>query len=125
MRAVFSIFSRIGPVLFRKSRFSSQEEIATLEELCNRFGEVFLVFFPDLNITRKMHELIFYVPKFASRFKTIGLMSEEVGESLHASVNREGVEKPFFFTLSNKKSSPRLYTKHKPVQYQQDDLNDF
>ena len=89
MRAVFSIFSRIGPVLFRKSRFPSQEEIATLEELCNRFGEVFLVFFPDLNITRKMHELIFYVPKFASRFKTIGLMTEEVGESLHASVNRE------------------------------------
>ena len=29
VRTVFSIFSRISPILFRKSRFLSQEEIAT------------------------------------------------------------------------------------------------
>ncbi len=49
----------------------------------------FHVLFPDKNITRKIHELIFNVPLFLRRFGTIGMLSEEEGESLHASINCE------------------------------------
>ena len=36
-----------------------------------------------------MHELIFDVPRFAKNHATLGLLSEEEGESLHNSVNQE------------------------------------
>ena len=50
--------------------------------------KVFPVSFPDVNLTRKMHALVFDVPKFIKKFKTIGLLNEEEGESLHNSINR-------------------------------------
>ena len=43
--------------------------------------------FPNRNITRKINELIFSVPCFIKKDKTIGLLSEQEGESKHASVN--------------------------------------
>ena len=86
---VFGIFSQICPYLFLKSRLLTSDEIATVKELCTQFGQVFPVLFPEVNVTRKIHELVFNVPHFLSRFKTVGMMSEEEGESLHASINCE------------------------------------
>ena len=45
--------------------------------------------FPHKSITPKMHEYIFNVPKFVARHRTLGLCSEEEGESLHAAFNLE------------------------------------
>ena len=86
---IFSLFNRIHPYLFLKSRRLTPEEIESLQDMCSKFGELFPQLFPEANITRKIHELIFSVPRFAARFKTIGMLSEEEGESLHAAVNIE------------------------------------
>ena len=86
---IFRIFSNICPFLFLKSRFLTEDEVMKVSELCREFGNVYPVLFPDNNITRKIHELIFNVPTFISRFRTVGRLSEEEGESLHASVNCE------------------------------------
>ena len=89
INTVFGIFSKICPLLFLKSRHLTSDEIACIKQLCIEFGEVFPVFFPKCNVTCKIHELIFNVPRFVSEFRTIGMMSEEEGESIHASVNSE------------------------------------
>ena len=86
---IFSLFSKIQRPLFIKSRLLTQEEITTLTNSCSKFGEIFPSLFPQANVTRKIHELVFSVPRFAQRFKTIGMLSEEEGESLHAAVNME------------------------------------
>ena len=89
INTVFGIFSKICPLLFLKSRHLTSDEIASIKQLCIEFGEVFPVVFPECNVTRKIHELIFTVPRFVSEFRTIGMMSEEEGESIQASVNSE------------------------------------
>ena len=40
-------------------------------------------------MTRKIHELIFNIPRFANNWKTIGMLPEQEGESEHAAVNAE------------------------------------
>ena len=70
-------------------RFLTNSEIVTLEEHCNMFGCLFPKYFPDRSITRKIHELVFNVPKFAKEHNTVGLLSEQEVESKHASVNAE------------------------------------
>ena len=70
-------------------RWLSDEEVQTLVSLCHRFGELFPVTFPNRNITRKIHAFIFDVPIFVQRWRTIGMLSEQEGESKHASVNAE------------------------------------
>jgi len=60
-----------------------------VEQLRARFGENYTVFFPKATISRKIHELIFDVPRFLAKHKTVGLFSEEEGESSHKSFNQE------------------------------------
>ena len=38
---------------------------------------IFPVYFPDVPLTRKIHELAFDVPHFVKEHKTVGLFSEE------------------------------------------------
>ena len=38
---------------------------------------IFPVYFPDVPLTRKIHELAFDVPRFVKEHKTVGLFSEE------------------------------------------------
>ena len=71
------------------NRFLTKNEVETLIKKCYTFGERFPVVFPERNLTRKIHELVFSVPKFVNSFKTLGKLSEEEGESLHSSVNQE------------------------------------
>ena len=68
-------------------RFLTEEEILKLEEQCVVFGQKFPMYFPERNIIRKMHELIFNIPKFVHKYETIGMLSEQEGESKHASIN--------------------------------------
>ncbi|XP_065657042.1 uncharacterized protein LOC136082278 [Hydra vulgaris] len=63
--------------------------ITELHQYINLFAIEFHACFPNESITRKMHELIFNVPLFVKFHKTIGLLSEEEGECLHNSVNKE------------------------------------
>ena len=85
---VFKLFSDAMTLIMAR-RFLSNEEVAKLTKLCHRFGEVFPVHFPERNIIRKIHELVFNVPIFVEVHRTIGMLSEQEGESKHASVNAE------------------------------------
>ena len=85
---VFDVFSKCQPLLLAK-RFLSDQEINLVETLCHDFGDAFHNCFPEKGIIPKIHEYIFHVPKFVRKHKTLGLCSEEEGESLHASFNLE------------------------------------
>ncbi|XP_065678572.1 uncharacterized protein LOC136093529 [Hydra vulgaris] len=85
---VFSVFNNLQPILFKR-KFLSDAEISELHQYINLFAIEFHACFPKESITRKMHELIFNVPLFVKLHKTIGLLSEEEGECLHNSVNKE------------------------------------
>jgi len=85
---VFKVFSE-AQSLMSKKRILCDREIRELRDCCTSFGTLFPVYFPEVNLTRKMHELIFHVPRFVEEHKTIGLFSEEDGESLHNVVNQE------------------------------------
>ena len=65
------------------------EEVNMLTDLCYKFGKLFLTYFPHRNITRKIHEFVFHLPRFVEKHRTIGLLSEQEGESKHAAVNAE------------------------------------
>ena len=84
---IFKIFSDMTIVMSR--RFLEDHEVSALEKLCLNFGQMFPLYYPQRNITRKIHELIFNVPNFVQRHKTIGMLSEQEGESKHASINAE------------------------------------
>ena len=70
-------------------RFQEDDEIQKVANLCHKFGEVFPLPFPERNITCKIHDLVFSVLRFITKFKTIGMLSQQEGESKHASINAE------------------------------------
>ena len=67
-------------------------EKARLTSLCCKFGELFPVYFPRVALTTKIHELVFDVPCFVEEHGTVGLFSEEEGESLHHEINLESAQ---------------------------------
>ena len=85
---MFGLLSEIMKLVMAP-RFLSEEEIDNLKKYCFSFGEKFPVTFPLRKITCKIHELIFNVPRFVMKWKTIGMLSEQEGESKHAAVNAE------------------------------------
>ena len=58
-------------------------------ERCDKFGQKFPIYFTQRNITPKIHELIFNIPLFVQKHKTIWMLSEQEEESKHASINAE------------------------------------
>ena len=66
----------------------TEAEILSVKELCTGFGQ-FTINFTNETVTRKMHGLIFDVPHFLAKHKTLGYLSEEEGESLHCSINKQ------------------------------------
>ena len=66
-----------------------KEEILTLTERCDEFGQKFPIYFPQRNITPKIHELVFNIPLFVQKHKTIGMLLEQEAESKHTSINAE------------------------------------
>ena len=85
---IFEIFSNIMKLVMSRW-FLQDHEISTLENLCIDFGKTFPIIFPKRNITHKMHELIFYVPSFVRKYRTVGMLSEQEGGSKHSAVNAE------------------------------------
>ena len=71
----------------RKKDWLSEEEITKCEEECNKIG----VLYPRVlkrSIPSKVDDLIFIIPKFAKKFKTLGGLREEDVERLHNETNR-------------------------------------
>ena len=99
---IFKIFTAPRHLLFKKS-FLTDEEVLFVTSKCHEFGKYFSVNFKR-NITPKMHEYIFTVPRFVKIHRTIGLLSEEEGESLHAALNME-----FKNLVAVKESEVRLF----------------
>ena len=88
---LFELYSVARNLMARKGYLNS-EEIDTLVFNCHEFGAKFPVYFPDVPLTRKIHELAFDVPRFVREHKTVGLFSEEEGESIHHAINLEGAQ---------------------------------
>ena len=72
--------------------YLNSEEIDTLVFSCHEFGAKFPVYFPDVHLTRKFHELAFDVPRFVKKHKTAVLFSKEEGESINHTINLEGAQ---------------------------------
>ena len=85
---VFHLFSCAMKLMMAR-RFLTKEEINYLCNLCEKFGEIFPKHFHARNITMKIHKFVFNVPRFVKTYKTIGLLSEQEGESKHAAINAE------------------------------------
>ena len=83
---IFGVYSRARELMTRRS-FLSDTDIDGLVSFCTQFGELYPVYFLGSNITLKMHDFIFDVPCFVKVHRTIGLFSEEEGESLHRFMN--------------------------------------
>lgn len=87
-KEIFKLFSEPRNLLFAK-RFLSDKEIENIIFMCEEFCKKYPVLFPDKNIKAKMHFYSLDVPNFIKTHKTLGLLSEEEGESLHAAFNME------------------------------------
>ena len=60
--------------------YLNSEEIGTLVFSCHEFGAKFLIYFPDVSLIQKMHELAFDVLRFVKEHQTVDLFSEEEGK---------------------------------------------
>ena len=81
------IYSELNKLILAE-RFLTEDEILSVKELCMSFGK-FTIHFPNEIVTRVMHELIFDIPCFLAEHRTLGYLSEEKGESLHCSINKQ------------------------------------
>ena len=75
---LLELYSVVRNLMARKGYLNS-EEIDTLVFSCHEFGAKFPVYFPDVPLTRKIHE-------------AVGLFSEEEGESIHHAIHLEGAQ---------------------------------
>ena len=100
---IFEVFAKPRNLLFTK-RFLSENEIGEVIQSCQQFCKLYPVLFEDKNIIPKMHFYSFDVPRFVKKHKTLGLLSEEEGESLHAAFNMENHQ-----LVSVRESGYRIY----------------
>ena len=71
---IFSTFSGIVKLMMIRKAFLNEKQILDLKSLIFHFGLKFKVYFPNRSITRQVHELIFYIPRFVTKHKTIGIV---------------------------------------------------
>ena len=83
----FRIYSELDRFISAK-RFLTEDEIRTVKDLCTGLGK-FTIYLSRDTLTRKIHELIFDVPRFLAKHKTLEHLSEEESESLHCSVSKQ------------------------------------
>ena len=88
LKKIFEIFSAPRDLLFAK-RFLNEDEISYACKKCEEFCEEYPLLFPGKTIKPKMHFYSFDVPRFLKKHKTLGLLSEEEGESSHSAINME------------------------------------
>ena len=88
-RKTFFVCSVARNLLACKGYLNS-EEIDSLVFSCHEFGVKFSVYFPDVSSNWKIHQLAFDVLRFVKEHQSVGLFSEEEGESIHHAINLEG-----------------------------------
>ena len=88
MLHMLDIYAKIQPLLYA-NRFLTDGEVDKVCALCDEYGTYYPQYFPELNIFRKVHELIITVPRFVKKYRIIGLLSEQSSESLYAAVKCE------------------------------------
>ncbi|XP_072032273.1 uncharacterized protein [Amphiura filiformis] len=82
------LFGRLRRIFsFFKADFLTPTEVKELCLRCWDLGYFFPANFPKESIPPKLHILICHIPEMAIRWKTVGLLSEQGLESLHASIN--------------------------------------
>ena len=91
---LFKIISEIQPPQY-SNRFLREEEVVMIlahiiQSIC-QMKEFF----------RKVHELVITVPRFVKQHRTIGLLSEQSSESLHAAVKMEARSLDLFSTATD------------------------
>ena len=73
--------------LMKAKRELKEAEINLLEQGCHKLGELVPRVLKGSTITPKLHELVFYVPKFAREWRMVGGMREEGVERSHPECN--------------------------------------
>ena len=82
------LFGRFRQIFhFFKAEFLQPHEIRALSIRCWELGYFFPTNFPLENIPPKLHILICHIPELAQKWKTIGLLSEQGLEGIHACMN--------------------------------------
>ena len=111
LKEVFTTFTECYHQMSKKTALSDKD-IESLTASCKKFGEIYPEYFPEPPcLTRKMHELICHLPEFALKHRTVGLFSEEDGESVHRFVNV--VNRQF---ASVRKTGERAQLVHKTME---------
>ena len=70
----------------KAKRWLTDEEVNSLDRECKQYGVLIPKHFKS-SITPKMDDVIYAVPEFAKRFKTIGKLREEDIEQIHQVTN--------------------------------------
>jgi len=70
------------------ARGLDDDEILRVRQLANKIGRHYPTSYPTRTITPKLHTLIYHIPEFAEKYRTIGLLSEHCIEATHAEFNR-------------------------------------
>jgi hypothetical protein len=84
-----TVFTDLGKIQgYFESRFLLPEEQLEFQQSCSTFASHMKEYFPHESVTPKMHFLLSHLSTFLHRHNTLGLMSEQALESLHATVNR-------------------------------------
>ena len=83
----FALTYKKAHFLMKARRELEDDELDTLEATCHKLGEIYPRVFRG-SITPKLHELCWYVPQLARRWRTVGGMREEGIEAAHNVVNR-------------------------------------
>ena len=86
MSELFNKFLDIYKLMSVK-KILAEHEIESLSNMCYEFGKWFPENFPNETITIKMHLLIYHVPQFVKKYKSLRLFSEQMLESIHANAN--------------------------------------
>jgi hypothetical protein len=73
---------------FFVARFLTDSEIEQLDHSCLKFLSDFKLLLPNHSVTPKIH-FITHLPTIAKQHRTLGLLSKQPQESLHAKMNAE------------------------------------
>ena len=74
--------------LYTKNSPLCKHEVEKLCLDCAEFGSWFPTNFPDASIKPKFHMLVVEIPRQVRRLQTVGMMTEQVSESIHPYVNK-------------------------------------
>uniref|UniRef100_A0A914UMW3 Uncharacterized protein n=1 Tax=Plectus sambesii TaxID=2011161 RepID=A0A914UMW3_9BILA len=82
------LFTNLGEIQDHfKAEFLLDGAIDLLESQCHQFAADLKAFVPNATVIPKLHFLTTRIPQFARTHKTLGLLSEQALESLHARIN--------------------------------------